>query len=190
LPHEYAISHNDSVGLAAPGADLDLLEPRADGVGELLVRGPSVSPGYWQNPDATKEVFREGWLHTGDLARIDRDGFVVIVDRLKDSVNRGGENVYCIEVENALAAHEAVDEVAVVGVPDDMMGEKVAAVIVTWPGAHVGKEEIVAFAAERLADFKVPQYVVLRDGALPRSPGGKVSKVLLRQQSDWGQPLR
>jgi acyl-CoA synthetase (AMP-forming)/AMP-acid ligase II len=190
LPHEYAISHSESVGLAAPGAELRLSEAGSDGVAELLVRSPTVSPGYWQNPEASREVFRGGWLRTGDLARIDDAGFVVIVDRLKDTVNRGGENVYCIEVENALAAHPAVAEIAVVGVPDDMMGEKVGAVVVPRAGFGLTAQELVAFAQPRLADFKVPQYVVIHQGALPRGPGGKVSKRQLREQSDWGVPLR
>jgi long-chain acyl-CoA synthetase len=190
LPHEYAISHSESVGLAAPGAELRLSEAGSDGVAELLVRSPTVSPGYWQNPEASREVFRDGWLRTGDLARIDDAGFVVIVDRLKDTVNRGGENVYCIEVENALAAHPAVAEIAVVGVPDDMMGEKVGAVVVPRAGFGLTAQELVAFAQPRLADFKVPQYVVIHQGALPRGPGGKVSKRQLREQSDWGVPLR
>jgi long-chain acyl-CoA synthetase len=190
LPHEYAISHSESVGLAAPGADLALLDPGSDGVAELLVRSPSVSVGYWQNPTATAEVFKAGWLHTGDLARIDDQGFVVIVDRLKDTVNRGGENVYCIEVENALASHPSVAEVAVVGVPDDMMGEKVGTVIVIRDGCRLSPEDVVSFAAPLLADFKVPQYVVIQAEPLPRGPGGKVSKAQLRDHCDWGHPLR
>ena len=190
LPHEYAISRSDSVGLAAPGADLALLDPGPDGVAELLVRSPSVSAGYWQNPAATAEVFKDGWLHTGDLARIDAEGFVVIVDRIKDTVNRGGENVYCIEVEHALAAHPCVAEVAVVGVPDEMMGEKVGAVIVIRDGYTLTPEQVVEFAAPLLADFKVPQYLVIQAAPLPRGPGGKVSKAQVRDLSDWGPPLR
>ncbi len=190
LPHEYAIDHSDSVGLAAPGADLRLLDPGPDGVAELLVRSPSVAAGYWRNEAATAEVFRGGWLHTGDLARIDAEGFVVIVDRLKDTVNRGGENVYCVEVENALAAHPAIAEVAVVGIADDMMGEKVGTVVVTRPGFALTADELVAFARPILADFKVPQYVVIGTEPLPRGPGGKVSKTQLRDRADWGAPLR
>jgi len=108
LPHQFAAVRPDSVGFAAPVVDLDLFEPDSDGVGELLVRGPNVVRGYWNKPEATAQTFVDGWLHTGDLARIDKDGFVQIVDRKKDMVNRGGENVYCVEVENALCAHPAV----------------------------------------------------------------------------------
>ena len=141
LPHEYARTRPESVGFAAPVVDLDLYEPDPEtGVGELLVRGPNVVKGYWNKPEATAEAFVDGWLHTGDMARIDEEGFVQIVDRKKDMICRGGENVYCVEVENALAAHPAVFEVAVIGVPDEVMGEKVGAVIVARPGAAVELE--------------------------------------------------
>jgi acyl-CoA synthetase (AMP-forming)/AMP-acid ligase II len=191
LPHEYARTRPESVGFAAPVVDLDLFEPDDEtGTGELLVRGPNVVKGYWNKPEATAEAFRDGWLHTGDMARIDKDGFVQIVDRKKDMICRGGENVYCVEVENALAAHPAVFEVAVIGVPDEVMGEKVGAVIVARPGARVEPEEIISFAREHLADFKVPQYLVLRQEMLPRNPGGKILKPVLRNQTDWGSQLR
>jgi len=190
LPHEYSREHAETVGFAAPVVDLDLFEVNAEsGVGELLVRGPNVVKGYWNKPEATAETFVGGWLHTGDLARIDRDGFVQIVDRKKDMINRGGENVYCVEVENALAAHPAVFEVAVVGVPDEMMGEKVGAVIVLRPGQQAAASEIISFAREHLADFKVPQYLVLRQELLPRNPGGKILKPVLRKGIEWGQPI-
>ncbi|HKG16179.1 MAG TPA: AMP-binding protein [Solirubrobacteraceae bacterium] len=186
LPHEYAESHPESVGLAAPVVDLDLLEPASDtGVGELLIRGPNVVAGYWNKPEQTAETFVDGWLHSGDLARIDKDGFVQIVDRSKDMINRGGENVYCVEVENVLAAHSDVFEVAVVGVPDEMMGEKVGAVVVPRPGAQLDVDDLLSFARRQLADFKVPQYVVVDDHELPRNPGGKVVKPTLRERSDW-----
>jgi acyl-CoA synthetase (AMP-forming)/AMP-acid ligase II len=190
LPHQYARTRPDSVGFAAPVVDLKLFELDAsNGVGELLVRGANVVKGYWNKPQPTADTFVDGWLHTGDLARIDADGFVQIVDRKKDMINRGGENVYCVEVESALAAHPVVYEVAVVGVPDEMMGEKVGAVIVPRPGAKPDVGDILAFARERLADFKVPQYVVLRQEPLARNPGGKVLKARLRQGVDWGKPV-
>jgi acyl-CoA synthetase (AMP-forming)/AMP-acid ligase II len=115
------------------------------------------------------------------VARIDDDGFVQIVDRKKDMINRGGENVYCVEVENALAGCPGVGEVAVVGVPDDMMGEKVGAVIVPAPGHQFDVQVVMARAREQLADFKVPQYVSVRGEPLPRNPGGKVLKAQLRE---------
>jgi acyl-CoA synthetase (AMP-forming)/AMP-acid ligase II len=186
LPDEYAAEHADSVGFAAPVVDLDVADPDpGTGVGELLIRGPNVVAGYWRKPEQTAETFVEGWLHSGDLARIDAEGLVFIVDRKKDMINRGGENVYCVEVENALAAHPAVGEVAVVGVPDPMMGEKVGAVVVPLPGHELDPQALVAFAEERLADFKVPQYVAVRTDPLPRNPGGKVLKPPLREQTHW-----
>ncbi|MEP7271748.1 MAG: AMP-binding protein [Acidobacteriota bacterium] len=191
LPHEYSSTNADSVGFPAPVVDLDLLEPDAEtGVGELLVRGPNIVKGYWNKPEATQAAFVNGWLHTGDMARISDEGFVYIVDRKKDMINRGGENVYCVEVENALAAHPSVFEVAVIGVADLVMGEKVGAVIVTRPGAEVTAAEILAFARENLADFKVPQYLILRSDPLPRNPGGKIVKPVLRKTVEWGTPIR
>jgi acyl-CoA synthetase (AMP-forming)/AMP-acid ligase II len=190
LPHEYARLRPETVGFAAPVVDLKLDEvlPGSD-VGELLMRGPNVVKGYWNKPEATAETFAGGWLRTGDMARLDEQGFVQIVDRKKDMVNRGGENVYCVEVENALASHPAVFEVAVVGVPDKMMGEKVGAAIVLKPGASAATRDILEFAREHLADFKVPQYLVLRSETLPRNPGGKILKKRLREGLDWGRQL-
>jgi acyl-CoA synthetase (AMP-forming)/AMP-acid ligase II len=148
-----------------------------------------VVPGYWNKPDATAETFAGGWLHTGDVARIDADGFVCILDRRKDMINRGGEKVYCVEVESALVAHPAVFESAVIGVPDEMMGEKVGAVIVLKPGHHAGVGEILESVRTRLARFKVPQFVVLQTDLLPRNPGGKILKKTLRQTISWGDPV-
>ncbi|HSE36268.1 MAG TPA: AMP-binding protein [Blastocatellia bacterium] len=191
LPHEYAHSRPESVGFAAPVVDLDLFEPDpVTGAGELLVRGPNVVKGYWNKPEATAETFVDGWLHTGDMARLDADGFVQIVDRKKDMICRGGENVYCVEVENALAAHPAVFEVAVMGVPDAMMGEKVGAVIVPRPAQNLDVDDLIAFARKHLADFKVPQYVSIRTEPMPRNPGGKMLKPVLRKETEWGKPLR
>jgi long-chain acyl-CoA synthetase len=188
LPHEYSKTRPETVGFAAPVVDLKLadVDPQSC-AGELLIRGPNVSLGYWNKPQATAETFVDHWLHSGDMARIDEDGFVQIVDRKKDMVNRGGENVYCVEVENALAAHPAVFEVAVTAVSDQMMGEKVGAVIVPTPGHELDVNELVKFAKTRLADFKVPQYIVVRSEALPRNPGGKVLKKQLRDNVDWGK---
>jgi acyl-CoA synthetase (AMP-forming)/AMP-acid ligase II len=190
LPHEYARSRPETVGFAVPVVDLYLFEAdRETGVGELLVRGPNVVKGYWNKPEATAEAFVNGWLHTGDMARIDEDGFVQIVDRKKDMICRGGENVYCVEVENALAAHPSVFEVAVMGVPDEMMGEKVGAVIVPRPGQSVDAGDLLSFARKHLADFKIPQYVVIRKDPMPRNPGGKMLKPVLRRETEWGEQV-
>jgi len=190
LPHEYARLRPETVGFACPVVDLKLhgVMPGSD-VGELLVRAPNVVKGYWNKPEATAETFAGGWLHTGDMARLDEEGFVQIVDRKKDMVNRGGENVYCVEVENALSAHPAVFEVAVVGVPDKMMGEKVGAAIVLKPNTSAEAGDLLKFAREHLADFKVPQFMVVRTDALPRNPGGKILKKQLRETLEWGKQL-
>jgi long-chain acyl-CoA synthetase len=190
LPHEYARTRPETVGFAAPVCDLRLFEEDSEGVGELLIRGPNIVKGYWKKPEQTALTFVDGWLHTGDLARIDADGFVQIVDRKKDMVNRGGENVYCVEVENALAAHPAVFETAVMGVPDTMMGEKVGAIVVLKPGASAEPRDIRVFLVERLADFKIPQYMILRQDPLPRNPGGKILKGKLRNEAQWGAEIR
>ncbi|MEP6708319.1 MAG: AMP-binding protein, partial [Pyrinomonadaceae bacterium] len=189
LPHEYARLRPETVGFAAPVVDVKLDPDSAGEVGELLVRGPNVVKGYWNKPDATAETFVDGWLHTGDVARLDNQGFVQILDRQKDMVNRGGENVYCVEVENALAAHPSVFEVAVVGVSDEMMGEKVGAAIVLKPGLQAEIGELLEFARLRLADFKVPQYFAFQGEALPRNAGGKILKKMLRSNVDWGKAV-
>ncbi len=191
LPHEEAAEHADSVGFAMPVVDLALDEPDPDtGVGELLVRGPNVVRGYWKKPDASAETFVDGWLHTGDVARIDPDGLLYIVDRKKDMINRGGENVYSIEVENVLAGAPGVGEAAVVAVPDEMMGEKVGAVIVPAAPGTLDVDAVIAYCRTHLADFKVPQFVAPREEPLPRNPSGKLLKTQLREQTRWGEPLR
>jgi long-chain acyl-CoA synthetase len=150
--------------------------------------GQSVCAGYWHNPEATAQVFAEGWLHTGDVGRAGPEGLIYVLDRIKDMINRGGENVHCVEVENALIGAPGVGEVAVVGVPDAMMGEKVGAVVVPLPGATVDPKAVVDYALGHLADFKVPQYIAVSATPLPRNPNGKVLKGPLRD-SDFGAPL-
>jgi acyl-CoA synthetase (AMP-forming)/AMP-acid ligase II len=191
LPHEYSSKRPETVGFAAPVVDLKLDESNYEpGVGELLIRAQNVVKGYWNKPEATAETFVNGWLHSGDLARLDVDGFVQIVDRAKDMVNRGGENVYCVEVENALIAYPAVFEVAVVGVPDQMMGEKVGAVIVPKPHTRIDLADLLAFTKTRIADFKVPEYVSIRNEPLPRNAGGKILKKRLRDETAWGDAVQ
>jgi acyl-CoA synthetase (AMP-forming)/AMP-acid ligase II len=190
LPHEYCKERPETVGFASPVAELRLEDAGSEGgAGELLVRSPQVVAGYWRKEEETRNALVDGWLHTGDVATIDDDGFVEIVDRIKDLINRGGENVYSIEVENALALHSAVAEVSVVGVPDEMMGEKVGAVVVVREGMELEPDELLNFAAERLAGFKLPQYLVMKREALPRNPGGKIIKHEIRSGTEWGQEL-
>ncbi|MFI6219868.1 class I adenylate-forming enzyme family protein [Nocardia salmonicida] len=183
LPHEWATEHAESVGFAAPIVDLAIDAPDpVSGVGELLIRGANVVAGYWNNPAATAATFVDGWLRTGDLARIDERGLVSIADRAKDMINRGGENVYCVEVENALAGAPGIGESAVVGVPDDMMGEKVGAVVVPVAGTEFDEAAVLDYLRALLADFKVPQYFSVRTAPLPRNPGGKIIKTALRSE--------
>jgi len=183
----------DSVGPPVPVCDVAVVpegfdgeEPTADlprgphVVGELWVKGPNVVRGYWGNPEATAASFTRGWLHTGDIARIDEEGFVFIVDRAKDMVIRGGENVYCVEVEAALFEHPAVADCAVFGVPHPVLGEEVGAAVVLRPGAKVAAEELARHVRERLAAFKVPARFWFRSEPLPRNPQGKILKRDLR----------
>ena len=189
LPHEF-VDHADSVGFPAPVCDVRLEAVLPDGTGELLVRGPNVVSGYWNKPEATAATFTDGWLHTGDLARIDGEGLVYLVDRKKDMINRGGENVYCVEVENALAGAPGVYEAAVVGVPDEMMGERVGAVIVPVPGSSLDVPAVFDYLSARIADFKIPQCVAVSASPLPRNPGGKLLKRRLREETDWAAAVR
>ncbi|MEU4724560.1 class I adenylate-forming enzyme family protein [Nonomuraea dietziae] len=175
----------DSIGLPSAVVDVRISDPSgaplpAGEVGELCLRGPNVILGYWNKPSATAETFVDGWLHTGDLARVDEEGFVYIVDRAKDMVIRGGENVYCAEVEATLFEHPSVDDAAVIGVPHDELGEEVGAVIRL--SAPATPEELTAFLKERIAGFKVPAHFWFRDAELPRNPGGKILKTRLRQE--------
>jgi long-chain acyl-CoA synthetase len=189
LPHEF-VAHADSVGFPAPVCDVRLDAVGPDGTGELLIRGPNVVSGYWNKPEATAQAFVDGWLHSGDLARIDDEGLVYLVDRVKDMINRGGENVYCVEVENALAGAPGVYEAAVLGVPDEMMGEKVGAVIVPMPGVSLDVPAVLDYLGAHIADFKVPQYVAVSATPLPRNPGGKLLKRQLREDVDWAAAAR
>jgi fatty-acyl-CoA synthase len=149
--------------------------------GEICVKGPNVMKGYWNRPEATAAAIdTEGWFHTGDLGYLDEDGFLYIVDRVKDMVITGGENVYPAEVESVLYQHPAVAEIAVIGLPDDRWGETVVAVAAVKPGAQLDLAELRDFAAANLAVFKLPTRLELVD-ALPRNPAGKVLKYELRQ---------
>jgi steroid-24-oyl-CoA synthetase len=177
----------DSVGPPVPVVDVKVVDEDggevAQGeVGELWIKGPNVVKGYWNKPDATAATFTDGWLHSGDVARIDDEGFVYIVDRAKDMLIRGGENVYCVEVEAALYEHPDVADAAVIGIPHQVLGEEVGAVVQLRPGATVGDDELKAHVGARLAAFKVPVRFWFRDEPLPRNPAGKVLKRELREE--------
>ena len=177
----------DSVGLPMPGTDVRIVDEDGNevapgSVGELWVRGPNNVRGYWNKPKETAEAFTDGWFHTGDAGRIDDDGYVYVVDRIKDMVLRGGENVYCAEVEAAIFEHTAVADVAVFGLPHDRLGEEVAAVVNLQPGTTLTVAELQAYLGEKLASFKVPSTVFIRGEELPRNATGKVLKKDLRAE--------
>jgi acyl-CoA synthetase (AMP-forming)/AMP-acid ligase II len=182
---EYA-AHLDSVGRPNLTADVRVVDtegrPLAPGeAGEICARSPQVVSGYWNDDAATKASFRDGWFSTGDVGFIDDEGFVHVVDRIKDVVIRGGENVYCLEVEAVLQEHPAVAEVTVVGIDERAMGERVCAVVVPRPGATVRLAELRAFAAPRLARFKCPEALYVTK-ELPRTATGKVAKNAVRAE--------
>jgi acyl-CoA synthetase (AMP-forming)/AMP-acid ligase II len=161
-------------------ADADGSPVPAGEQGQILLRGPKVCAGYWRDEEATARALRHGWLHTGDVGFVDDDGYLFIVDRLKDVIISGGENIASPEIERVLYEHPAVLEAAVIGRPDPRWGEVPVAYVVPRRGT-LEAEEVVAFCAERLAKFKVPRYVRVVD-ALPRTPSGKVLKRELREQ--------
>jgi long-chain acyl-CoA synthetase len=155
------------------------LPPGRENVGEILIRGHNVMKGYLGRPEATAETLRGGWLHSGDLGYVDEDGFYFIVDRAKDLVIRGGYNVYPREIEEVLYAHPSVAEAAVIGKPDERLGEEVVAVVALHPGAELSSEEVIAYCRERLAAYKYPREVRFM-GELPKGPSGKILKSALR----------
>jgi len=177
-----------SCGPAAVVAELQIRDPadgktvlRAGEVGELWSKGPMNAKLYWNKPEPTAQTFVDGWVRTGDLARLDDEGFCYIIDRAKDMLIRGGENIYCVEVENALYDHPAVMDAAVVGKPHRILGEEPAAVVTLKPGAEATEEELRAHVAERLAAFKVPVAVKFWKETLPRNPNGKILKNELKK---------
>jgi fatty-acyl-CoA synthase len=152
----------------------------AGGTGELILRGETIMKRYWERPEATAEALRDGWLHTGDIATIDAEGYITLVDRMKDMIITGGMNVYSIEVENALLAHPDVLDCAVVAAPHDLFGESIVAVVDPRPGAELTLEAVRAHCRPLLADYKAPHRLVL--APIPRNPSGKALKYRLREQ--------
>ncbi len=181
------LRHPDSVGLPVPVCDVKVVDGEGRGLprgeaGELWIRGPNVVAGYWNNPDATAQCFTDGWYHTGDICRIDDEGFVYLLDRAKDMLIRGGENVYCVEIEDVLVAHPDVMDAAVVGLPHRILGEEVGALVQVKPGASVTEAELLTYAAGLLAPFKVPVRIAVRHEEFPRNASGKTLKPVLREQ--------
>ncbi len=175
----------DSAGAPPPAVDLKVCDPDGNAlgpneVGELWCKSPSNCKMYWNRPDATAEAFRDGWVVTGDLARLDEEGFLFLVDRAKDMLIRGGENIYCIEVENALYDHPAVMDASVVGIENKILGEEVGAVVQLKPGTSASEDELRAHVANQLAAFKVPVEIQFQTDPLPRNANGKILKPELR----------
>jgi len=188
---EKAIEKAGSAGLPFFHVDLRVVDDQGNDVqageiGEVLLWGPHIMQEYWQNPEATAETVVDGWLHTGDLARVDEDGYIYIVDRKKDMISSGGENIYPVEVENVLYGHPKVLQVAVIGVPDETWGEVPCTIVRLKEGQMATAEEIIKFCEGKLARFKIPKSVVFVKEPLPVSPTGKVLKYVLREQ--YGRP--
>ena len=182
------VNRPDSCGPAAAVCELEIRDP-SDGVtvlppgqvGELWAKGPMVVKGYWNKPEASAQTFVHGWVRTGDLAKLDEEGFCFIIDRAKDMLIRGGENIYCVEVENALYDHPAVMDAAVVGIPHRTLGEEPGAVVTLKPGMHATEADLRAHVAERIAAFKVPVVIKFWHEVLPRNANGKIMKNELKK---------
>ncbi|MFC7392889.1 class I adenylate-forming enzyme family protein [Scopulibacillus cellulosilyticus] len=184
--HREGMPHKPgSVGVPIPGVDIRIVDEKdhqvpTGEIGELIVRGDNVTPGYFQNDEETKKALKGGWLHTGDLARVDEDGYLYIVDRKKDLIIRGGFNIYPRDLEELLVSHESVSEAAVIGVPDDRMGEEVLAYVVKKPETTITEADLLQFCQMHLAKNKTPRKVIFVD-ALPRNGVGKILKTELRE---------
>jgi long-chain acyl-CoA synthetase len=149
-----------------------------------MIKGPIVVPGYWGKPEATAEAIEDGWLHTGDIGYLDDEGFLYITDRAKDMIIRGGENIYCVEIEQRLVEHPDIADAAVIGVAHPELGEEVKAVIELVNGANLSESEVQAWVADALANFKVPRYVEFTGEKLPRNASGKLLKNVLRGEGE------
>jgi long-chain acyl-CoA synthetase len=181
------LARPDSVGPAVPGCDLRVVG--ADGetlpvgeVGELAIYGGNVVKGYWNNPEGTAKAFQDGWYRTGDIVRMDDEGFVYLLDRAKDMIIRGGENIYCVEIEDALLSHPDIVDAAIIGIPDRILGELVGAVVQARPGATLTETQVIEHLRPRVATFKLPVHVEIRRDQLPRTASGKIVKTKLREE--------
>jgi long-chain acyl-CoA synthetase len=183
---EHIVRRLASCGRPVIGVEVEVVneqgEPVRPGeVGEVIARGPNVMLGYWKRPEETAQTLRDGWLHTGDMAMVDDAGYIFLVDRKKDMIISGGENVYSSEVENVIYTHPAIHEAAVIGVPDGKWGEAVKAIVTLKPGHNLTGQELIAYCAARLADYKTPKSVEIRASELPKSGTGKILKKELRE---------
>jgi long-chain acyl-CoA synthetase len=185
LAPEDAIERPDSVGRPVPTVRIRIAddfgrELPVGETGEILITGPTLMAGYWGKPEATAEAIHDGWLHTGDIGRVDPSGYLYITDRKKDMIIRGGENIYCVEIENRLVAHHEILDAAVIGVPHPELGEEVKAVVQVTDDSELDEDDVRTWVAETLAGFKVPAFVELRTDKLPRNASGKLLKNALR----------
>jgi acyl-CoA synthetase (AMP-forming)/AMP-acid ligase II len=183
-----------SAGIPRTDVEVKIFDPKdrelpPGEMGEIVVRGEVVMKGYWRNPEATAETMRGGWLHTGDLGIMDERGYVYILDRAKDMIISGGENIYSREIEDIIIKHPSVYEVAVIGVPDEKWGEAVKAIVSLREGKKATEEEIIIFCKEHLASYKKPKSVEFID-AIPKNPYGKVLKRELREKYWTGESRR
>lgn len=184
--HDPALGKSRTAGRAVAGVDLRIADPEGNSVpngtvGEILVRGPTIMRGYWRQPDLTARTIRDGWMHTGDGGFLDDDGFLTVVDRLKDMIVSGGENVYSAEVENALYSHPAVEECAVFGIPHEHWGEAVHAVVLPRADHAVTEADLIAHCRTLIAGYKCPKSIAISAAPLPRSGAGKILKAPLRK---------
>jgi acyl-CoA synthetase (AMP-forming)/AMP-acid ligase II len=187
VPHRLASAGRPMLGVELSIVDSTGARLFAGQAGEIVVRSPAVMAGYWQRPAATAStVDTEGWLHTGDIGVLDEDGYLTILDRAKDTIISGAENVYPLEVENVLLRHPHVSDVAVIGVPSERWGEEVKAIVVPTPGVVFDGIVVLAFARQHLAAYKIPKSIDIA-AELPRNAGGKVLRRLLREPYWQGQ---
>lgn len=183
---EHVVRRLASCGRPVIGVEVEVVDDKDSPVnpgevGEVVARGPNVMMGYWKRPEETAETLRGGWLHTGDMATIDEAGYIYLVDRKKDMIISGGENVYSTEVENVIYTHPTIREAAVIGVPDENWGEAVKAIVTLKPGLALTERELIDFCAAKLADYKVPKSIEIIEGELPKSGTGKILKKVLRE---------
>jgi long-chain acyl-CoA synthetase len=176
-----------SIGLPIRGVEMKLIDPE-DGVGEIAIRGHNVMKGYWNNPEATASAIdADGFFHTGDLARVDEDGYYFIVDRKKEMIIRGGFNIYPREIEEVIHEHPDVVEAALIGMPHDELGEEVGAAVVLKPGSTADAEEIKQFVKARVAAYKYPRLVWIED-SLPKGPTGKIQRREIKPPAPAASP--
>jgi acyl-CoA synthetase (AMP-forming)/AMP-acid ligase II len=188
LPYEQQLRYKSTTGKEFLGVKLKVVNEKGEEVkhdnkevGEIIVKGKTIFKGYWKLPNETKKVFKNGWFYTGDMAVINEEGYITIVDRKKDMIITGGENVFSIEVENILYSHPAVLDVAVIGIPDEEWGEMVKALVVLKKEENLTEDEIIKYCKGKIAKYKIPKSIIFLEN-LPKLGSGKISKKLLKEK--------